>query len=113
MFNLIALAVGTYQVRLSGGSQSALVYTSVGIAFVTFIGIVCGAVVPKTRLGKSLARQINTLSQRACDSPQEDPTVRPFTPAVTVSNVEIDLCQPHQLAESTNYRESVLELMTS
>ncbi len=116
IFNLIVLAVGTYQVRLSGGSQAALVYTSVGIAFVTFLGIVCGAMVPKTRVGKSIAHQIKTLShpeQRACDGHQEDPTVRPFTPAVTVSNVEIDLRQPCQLAESTSYRESVIELMTS
>ena len=38
--NLGILAVATYHVRQSGGSQSAVAYISVGIAFLTFMGIV-------------------------------------------------------------------------
>ena len=40
ILNLGMLAVATYHVNQSGGSQSAVAYTSVGIAFLTFLGIV-------------------------------------------------------------------------
>ena len=40
ILNLGVLAVATYHVTLSGGSQAAVAYTSVGIAFFTFAGIV-------------------------------------------------------------------------
>ena len=39
IFNLGLLAVATYHVRLAGGNQAAVVYTSVSVALVTFIGI--------------------------------------------------------------------------
>ena len=38
--NLGTFAVATYHVNQSGGSQAAIAYTSVGIAFFTFVGIV-------------------------------------------------------------------------
>ena len=38
--NLGILAVATYHVNQSGGSQAAVAYISVGIAFLTFVGIV-------------------------------------------------------------------------
>ena len=40
ILNLGILAAATYHVNQSGGSQAAVVYTSVGIAFLTFVGIV-------------------------------------------------------------------------
>ena len=40
ILNLGTLAVATYHMKLSGGSQAAVAYTSVGIAFLTFVGIV-------------------------------------------------------------------------
>ena len=40
IFNLGILAVATHHVNHSGGSQGAVAYTSVGIAFLTFVGIV-------------------------------------------------------------------------
>ena len=40
ILNIGILAVATYHVTLSGGSQAAVAYTSVGIAFLTFVGIV-------------------------------------------------------------------------
>ena len=40
ILNLGILAVATIYVKLSGGSQAAVAYTSVGIAFLTFVGIV-------------------------------------------------------------------------
>ena len=39
-FNLGILAAATYYVRGAGGSQAAVAYTSVGIAFATFTGII-------------------------------------------------------------------------
>ena len=40
ILNLGILAVATYHVKLSGGSQAAVAYTSGGTAFLTFVGIV-------------------------------------------------------------------------
>ena len=40
ILNLGIFAVATYHAKLSGGSQAAVAYTSVGIAFLTFVGIV-------------------------------------------------------------------------
>ena len=40
ILNLGVLAVATYHVTLSGGSQAPVVYSSVGTAFLTFVGIV-------------------------------------------------------------------------
>ena len=40
ILNLGVLAVATHHVKLSEGSQGAVTYTSVGIAFLTFVGIV-------------------------------------------------------------------------
>ena len=40
VLNLSVLAVATYYVKQSGGSQAAVVYTSVGIAFLTFVAII-------------------------------------------------------------------------
>ena len=40
ILNLAILAAATYQVRVAGGNQAAAFYTSVSIAFTTFIGII-------------------------------------------------------------------------
>ena len=40
ILNLIILSLATYHVSLAGGSQAAVAYTSLGIAFATFVGIV-------------------------------------------------------------------------
>ena len=40
ILNLGILAVATYHVKLSGGNQAAVACTSVGIAFLTFVGII-------------------------------------------------------------------------
>ena len=46
ILNLGILAVATYYVKLSGGIQAAVAYTSVGIAFLTFVGIVTYHIYP-------------------------------------------------------------------
>ncbi len=40
ILNLTILAAATLQVKVEGGNQTAVVYTSVSIAFVTFLGII-------------------------------------------------------------------------
>ncbi len=40
ILNLTILAAASYQVKVEGGNQAAVVYTSVSIAFVTFLGII-------------------------------------------------------------------------
>ena len=40
LFNLVILATATYQVKLAGGNQAAVSYSSVSVAFSTFIGII-------------------------------------------------------------------------
>ena len=40
LLNMVVLAAATYHVTVSGGSQAAVTFTSIGIAFTTFAGIV-------------------------------------------------------------------------
>ena len=40
LLNMVVLAVATYYITVSGGSQAAATFTSIGIAFTTFAGIV-------------------------------------------------------------------------
>ena len=40
IFNLAILAAATLYTKLAGGSQAAVFYTSVSVAFTTFIGII-------------------------------------------------------------------------
>ncbi len=40
ILNLAILAAASYQVKVEGGSQAAVVYTSIGVAFLTFLGII-------------------------------------------------------------------------
>ncbi len=95
MFNLIVLIGGTYQIKLSGGNQAALVYTSVSISFTTFIGIViCGVVqqgkkVLERRRRRRAALQVavNTES-RDEEEPPQSPAAAPAS-SVTYSVVEI------------------------
>ncbi len=93
MFNLIVLIGGTYQIRLSGGNQAALAYTSVSIAFTTFIGIViCGVVqqgkkVIERRRRAALQLAVNT-EIRDEEEPPQSPAAAPAS-NVTYSVVEI------------------------
>ena len=57
ILNLTILAVATLYTRLSGGNQNAVTFTSVGIAFATFTGIViyhCVQQLKNTRLWRRL-----------------------------------------------------------
>ena len=59
ILNLAILATATYQVKLAGGSQAAVFYTSVAVAFSTFIGIIAYHVYQRlrdSRFWRTLAR---------------------------------------------------------
>ena len=81
ILNLGILAVATYHVNQSGGSQAAVVYTSVGIAFVTFVGIISYHIyiqiksnIQYKQCDNELHRSI-TNSRSLCHQPSTTPTV--------------------------------------
>ena len=81
ILNLVLLSAATYQVKLAGGNQAAVFYTSVSIAFATFIGIIIYHVcqrVMDTRAWRNLVRKIRDTRQ-PCDVEMEvvPPAPRP------------------------------------
>ena len=84
--NLIILGISTYHIKLSGGNQLAVGYTSINIALATFIGILAYHIfqqlrhtklwkkVPKLNLKlRKLHKKLNT--KKAVNNPVNDPTV--------------------------------------
>ena len=63
VLNLIVLGAATYHVNHSQGSQLAVGYTSVFIAFVTFTGIIAYHILQQLKFTK-LGRKIYNLSQK-------------------------------------------------
>ena len=59
--NLIILAAATFFVKLSGGNQDAVGYTSVSIAFATFIGILVYQLTIVTGITQYLKRKCAAL----------------------------------------------------
>ena len=90
--NLIMLGVATYHIKLSGGNQLAVGYTSVSITLVTFIAILAYHIfqqVRQTKLWKKVPKlnlKFNKLnSKKAVNNPINDPT----------ESVNLDqLCEP-------------------
>ena len=97
ILNLTILAVATYiYVRLTGGNQNAVTFTSVGIAFATFIGIVIYHSVQQikgTRLWRRvcLKHDYVRVPLTDVDSEYEDPPDRVFmsgsAPTCTVVDI--------------------------
>ncbi len=108
MFNLIILIGGTYQVdRISGGGQTALVYTSVSIAFTSFIGMVISPVVKKVYKGKCPATSpvvTNGAHNSDDEGPLRSPVAAPPTSVVVIdrqhSQEDVDI---RPLVESATY----------
>ena len=66
ILNLVLLSAATYHVKLAGGDQAAVFYTSVSIAFATFIGIIIYHVcqlIMDTRVWRNLVRKIHDTRQ--------------------------------------------------
>ena len=97
--NLIILASATYYINLSSGSQLAAGYTSVSIAFVTFIAILAYHIfqqVRQTKLWKKVPKvnmklnKLNIKAERGLNPPDRPCEV---TPNINVTHTEIDLCE--------------------
>ena len=97
ILNLTILAVATYiYVRLTGGSQNAVTFTSVGIAFATFIGIVIYHSVQQIK-GTRLWRRVYQRSDYMrvpltdADSGSEDPPDRVYMPGSAPTRTVVDI----------------------
>ncbi len=105
ILNLGILALASYQVKVEGGNQAAVVYTSVSIAFVTFLGIVTYHVAERVKdsrmwrstIGPKLQCMKNTLAHRQQHQGSIDMAVPPTAPRPPVTTTFVDL------------RESLLE----
>ena len=91
ILNLGILSAATYHVNQSGGSQAAVAYTSVGIAFLTFVGIVSHHIFWRIKSkmqyiqrGRQLQRRNNKYHQITTNDPQ--PVVTP-----TITHTVVDL----------------------
>ena len=79
---MIVLGVATYHVKLSGGNQLAVGYTSVSIAAITFIGILAYHIFQQLRhtklwkkvpkLNKKLNKKLNTEQEEYNQNFDED-----------------------------------------
>ena len=74
LLNLGVLAAGTYHVSLTAGDQAAITYTSVGVAFLTFVGIVAYHAYLRLKAWKPQfsLRNIMKGKERSCDENNED-----------------------------------------
>ncbi len=105
ILNLTILALASYQVKVEGGNQAAVVYTSLSIAFMTFLGIITYHVAERVKdsrmwrnsIGPKLQHMKNSLALRKqCQNPIEM-AVPPTAPRPPVTTTFVDL------------RESLLE----
>ena len=64
IFNLALLATATYQVKLAGGNQAAVFYSSVSVAFSTFIGIIIYHVFQRLRDSRAWRNVIRERNER-------------------------------------------------
>ena len=69
--NLTILAAATYHVNLSGGNQLVVGYTSVSIAFATFIGIVAFQLANVTGITQYLKRKCKAIRNQEPKSPTD------------------------------------------
>ena len=90
ILNLVLLSATTLYVKLTGGNQAAVFYTSVSITFAIFIGIIIYHVslrVMDTRAWRNLVRKIHNRRQ-PCEIPMEEVPPAPRPPP-TVSVVDL------------------------
>ena len=111
ILNLGMLAVATYHVTLSGGSQAAVAYTSVGIAFLIFVGIVTYHIykqikskVQYIQRGHQLQRENNChinnntgISENLSHQPKATPTITRTEVNLHELRSPLDLLSYHQM----------------
>ncbi len=105
ILNLAILAAASYQVKVEGGSQAAVVYTSISLAFLTFIGIIAYHArerIKSSQVWRRYARDklrlcMETLSRRQHHQEPIEMAVPPTAPQPPVPTTFVEL------------RESLLE----
>ena len=111
ILNLGILAVATYHVNQSGGSQALVAYTSVGIAFLTFVGIVIYHIyirikskVQYIQRGHKLQRENNChmynntgISENLSHQPKATPTITRTEVNLYELRSPLDLLSYHQM----------------
>ena len=102
ILNLGILAAATHHVKLSGGSQAAVAYTSVGIAFLSFLGIVTYHIymrikskVQYIQCGHQLQRKNETCHGKCEDEFNPGNLEYPYwvTPNSDLTCTEVDVCE--------------------
>ena len=98
--NLIILAAATYHVNQSGGNQLAVGYTSVSIAFVTFIGIFAYHICQQlrhTKLCRNIQLKLGSLNTVIhCNDPVNNPVDIPRVEDAHFDHLREPLLENHQ-----------------
>ncbi len=107
ILNLAILAAASYQVKVEGGSQAAVVYTSISVAFLTFIGIMVYHASERIRsslVWRSYARpKLRLCVETFCHQQHQEPiemAVPPTAPQPLVPTTFVELRE--SLLESQN-----------
>ena len=108
IINLNILAVATLYIRLTGGNQNAATFTSVGIAFATFTGIVIYHSVQQIK-GTRLWRRVWVRKHDGVRIPlihvvsgPEDPPDRVFMSGSAPTRMVIDICELRESCMATD-----------
>ncbi len=108
ILNLAVLALASYQVRVEGGNQAAVIYTSVSIAFVTFLGITTYHLkkhIKESRTWRIAVRPMlqhfkdRVASSKQCQDDPVEMAVPPTAPPAPVTTTVVELREPLDLLE--------------
>ena len=109
ILNLGILAVATYHVTLSGGSQAAVAYTSFGIAFLTFVGIIIYHIYKRIKSkvqyiqrGKKLQHENNNCHR---NNKNDNPGNLCHQPRATVTRTEVNLHELRSPLDLLSYHQ--------
>ena len=103
--NLIILAAATYHVKLSGGNQLAVGYTSVSIAFATFIVILAFQLANVTGITQYLKRKCKAIRNQELNSPTDSLPDR----LINAEEYELDLHTPQEQADAELTGEEMVD----
>ena len=117
IFNLCILAVATLYIRSAGGNQNAVTFTSVSVAFATFVGIIIYHSVEQVKHSPQLSRRIfpqisshNSFPQSLAINDTAPPSQRdPSDGCATVSHISVQ----ELLAQNSynGFREPCLDIL--
>ena len=99
--NLIILAAATYHVKLLGGNQLAVGYTSVSIAFATFIAILVIRLANVTGITQYLKRKCKALKVAIRNQEPKSPTDSLPDRLINAEEYELPFQTPQECAEPT------------